>query len=397
VFFIGTRHCEEEIRKTFMATMFGEEVQPALHDSLWTGSEDSALEERNSAPGKRNLTAIEEEPNAKRSCSIDDAFSTDSRQSGATARSPNKKWRGSSEGGGRSEENVGEERSGGAGRIGVGGSWSGARGRKDVARIGVGGGSEGKGRSETGGRKDVARIGVGGGVKGKGRSGGVGGRKSEGSYRRGMDDGGKIVGGGGKGKGRSETGGRKDESGVKGKGRSGGGMTEGEAVQSTTSSVNDDESYNIAQATGIQSVDYSHGYCHDTSVMPNEDYGKEVYETSMDMEILQDPAILRGFMDDSDSSSDLDLPRVNVTGRYLKSKGKEKREPKGTIGTSKTSSGGSDETTSFRTQDVWRDIDAGLVASPGGSTSGSGMWRMDQGKLEIVERCPICQTSFPPG
>ncbi len=43
------------------------------------------------------------------------------------------------------------------------------------------------------------------------------------------------------------------------------------------------------------------------------------YNTSMDMELLQDPQILRDFIDDDSSSSDdAELPRVNVTGTAAK-------------------------------------------------------------------------------
>ena len=156
----------------------------------------------------------------------------------------------------------------------------------------------------------------------------------------------------------------------------------------------------------------------------NVDYGRGSnpldYDTSIDMEILQDPAIMQDFMDDSDSSSDLDLPRVNVTGRYSKGKGKSKAEPSGGLGgpssrgvsgaikeetvwrgNSSTGTSGGGPSTSSRISSgpsTSSRISTGPSTSSSGPSGSSDLWgATGQGSSNVAERCPICLTSFPPG
>ena len=46
----------------------------------------------------------------------------------------------------------------------------------------------------------------------------------------------------------------------------------------------------------------------------------------VDMELLQDPEVLRNFIDDDSSSDDIELPRVNITGTAVRGSSTASRE-----------------------------------------------------------------------
>lgn len=163
--------------------------------------------------------------------------------------------------------------------------------------------------------------------------------------------------------------------------------------------LGDEERQNQGQSAVATSTSAGTHEIDEMCSTPHHDTGVVDYDSSVDIEILEDPVFLKDFMDDSDSSSDLDLPRVNVTGRYLKGKGEGKeKETKASI--VRATNPGAETRNVGVSGSVTGDIGR-MTTSSVTSHRGLDMWgvtNQESSKIEgVVERCPICQTSFPPG
>lgn len=125
------------------------------------------------------------------------------------------------------------------------------------------------------------------------------------------------------------------------------------------------------------------------------------YDANLDRELLQDPKVLQDFFDDNSSSSEDELPRINVSGRYLKEKDTKNlvQTELDFVGSQKHGSA------SHNTRDVNKcgtisiskgagtSVSKVFCGSDGGSTSKVPYSGEDEGGG--VGQCPICHTSFP--
>lgn len=129
------------------------------------------------------------------------------------------------------------------------------------------------------------------------------------------------------------------------------------------------------------------------------------YDTNLDRELLQDPKVLQDFFDDNSSSSEDELPRINVSGRYLKEK-RPNKDTKNLVQTELDFVGSQKHGSApHNTRDVNKcgtisiskgdgtSVSKVFCGSDGGSTSKVPYSGEDEDGG--VGQCPICHTSFP--